>query len=312
MANTSIKNKILSISPYIEVLIRHLYWKNVEWFSSKKKSPSHVEPKVIDFDKVIQYLQASGVSKGSLLLVHSSFAALKGSTLSPTEVNAALLSLIGEEGTLAMPAMPKFKNSPNVIEYLKKSNGNTFVYDVKRTPIKTGLLPAYLHRKKGSIRSLHPINTMVAFGPLAESLMKNNLAGESPLACGVHSSWKRCLDNDAIIVSIGTDLTHSLTMIHVAEDVLDESWPILDWYQTKKFSIKDGKTINEITLRERRPKWGALHFAERTLCKDLMNAGILHSSSIDGVLVETIKAKELVSFLSSKNSSGYPYYWTGK
>jgi aminoglycoside 3-N-acetyltransferase len=96
----------------------------------------------------------------------------------------------------------------------------------------------------------------------------------------------------------------------VAEDILDNSWPIKSWYRKKKFLIKDGGFSREFELRERKPKWGALHFAERTLCKDLLSSGLMKSTVIDDVIVEIVKASELIDFLNSKNENGYPYFWT--
>ena len=151
---------------------------------------------------------------------------------------------------------------------------------------------------------------MVAKGPLAEDIMRNNLRGDSPLACGVDSSWSHCVENDAFIVGLGTDLTHSLTMIHVVEDVMDEKWPIKDWYIEKNFLIIDDEFKELRKLRERAPKWGALHFGERTLCKDLIKEGVLKTTTINGIVVEILKAKELIKFLDEKNENGYPYFWT--
>ena len=65
-------------------------------------------------------------------------------------------------------------------------------------------------------------------------------------------------------------------------------------------------------VRERQPKWGALHWAGRKLGKDLYNAKILLSHNIDGILIEVMKAKDLIDFLNSRNSKGYPYYGVGK
>lgn len=317
MANTGLVKKIFSWSPHIEMIARRLYWRNVQRLAgkvkknSKKKRP--VEPeqvKPFDFVELENYLKSCGVGQGSLLLVHSAFAPLSGRVSGADEVVDFLLRILGDAGTLAMPAMPLFSNSRPVEEYLlTQPDENTYVYNVQKSRIKTGVLPTALHKRKGSLRSRHPINSMVAYGALAKKLMEGNLVGQSPLACGVNSSWNRCAEEDAIIVGLGTDLTHSLTMIHVAEDVKDADWPVEDWYVEKKFIIKDGDFEEERVLRERAPRWGALHFAERTLCKDLILAGLLKTSVVDGVVVEVLSAKALIEFLNERNSSGYPYFW---
>ncbi len=317
MANSGLVKKIFALSPHVEMIARRLYWRNVGRLAGKVKKGSKKkpviaadQPKPFNLEALGAHLRQNGVKPGSLLLVHSAFAALKGRVSGPEEVVDYLMGILGEHGTLAMPAMPMFSNSRSVEEYLSPlPDNNVYIYNVQKSRIKTGVLPAALHKRKGSVRSRHPINSMVAVGALAEKLMDGNLSGDSPLACGVNSSWSRCVEEDAMIVGLGTDLTHSLTMIHVAEDVKDRHWPVRDWYVEKRFVVKDGDFEETLVLRERAPRWGALHFGERTLCKDLMAAGILKSAVIDGVLVEMISARSLLEFLNARNHTGYPYFW---
>jgi aminoglycoside 3-N-acetyltransferase len=319
MANTGLVKKIFALSPHIEMLGRRLYWRNVQRLAGKvKKSAKKNRPveseqaKPFDYLALECYLKDCGADAGSLMVVHSAFAPFKGRVSGPDEVIEFLLRLLGSEGTLAMPAMPMFTNARSVEEYLSpQPDENIYIYNVQKSRIKTGILPTALHKRKGSVRSRHPINTMVAEGKLAQALMEGNLVGDSPLACGVNSSWNRCVEHDALIVGLGTDLTHSLTMIHVAEDVKDAQWPVSDWYVEKHFVIRDGDVEEARVLRERAPRWGALHFGERTLCKDLLAAGLLKSTVIDGIVVEVLSAKALMDFLNVRNRAGYPYFWVG-
>jgi len=66
------------------------------------------------------------------------------------------------------------------------------------------------------------------------------------------------------------------------------------------------------TINERRPKWGKLHFAERLFAKDLLNDNIMKSDLVDGLLIESLKAKKLYNYMNSKNKYGYPYFWLKK
>lgn len=314
MANLSTIHKIFALSPHIEMLSRRLYWNNVKLLSGqarkqKKRGIQEISSQV-DYDKIAMFLESNGVKQGSLILVHSAFAPLKGRGKTPNQVLEYLFGLIGSNGTLAMPAMVKYKNEVKLEEYLTADlSGEVFHYDVNKSGIKTGVLPLMLHKRNTSVRSRFPINTMVAEGPLAETLFKDEFKGESPLACGVNSSWKKCIEHDALIIGLGTDLTHSLTAIHVAEDTLDRKWPIKNWYIEKTFRITHGDFDSTQVIRERAPKWGALHFAERTLCRDLLEANVLKSTIIDGIQVEILSAKDLILFLEQRNAKGYPYFW---
>ncbi len=314
MANLSKIHKFFAISPHVEMIARRLYWNNVKRLSGqakkqKKKLISAVSTPIA-YDDIGTFLKENGVTEGRLLLVHSAFAPLKGRGKTPNQVLEYLFELIGSSGTLAMPAMVKYKNEIKPEDYLTADlSGEVFHYDVSKSGVKTGVLPLMLHKRKGSIRSRYPINTMVAEGPLAKTLFEDEFKGKSPLACGMNSAWKKCIDHDALIVGLGTDLTHSLTAIHVAEDSLDSEWPIKNWYIEKTFRITDGDFESTKVLKERAPKWGALHFAERTLCKNLLEAHILKSTVIDDIQVEILSAKDLIRFLEQRNTKGYPYFW---
>lgn len=311
MSNSSIRNKILAFSPYLEILVRRFYWKHVSFLSkfNRKKKSAEEKIKSAELSKLISKLSEWGVHEGDLVVVHSSFDALKGTGKTAAQAVDDILNFLGPSGTLAMPAMPIFRNDVSKDEYLDADiSETTFIYDRRKSRIKTGALPTALSKYPNAVRSMHPINTMVAAGRLAERLMMDNLLGDSPLPCGNNSSWHHCFEENAWIVGLGTDLTHSLTMIHVAEDIQDTKWPVGGWYRLKHFQIIDGDDRKNRTLRERKPKWGTLCFAERTLCKDLLRIGIMKSTVIDGVLLEAVRARALIDFLMKKNKKGYPYF----
>jgi aminoglycoside 3-N-acetyltransferase len=314
MANDSLKNKVMAMSPHVEMLTRHIYWWNVGWLRRLvlKSSPNPV-PSNVNYDRIGRFLKSSGVTKGALIVVHSAYGPLKGRGKNHNEILDFFFDLIGETGTLAMPAMPKFSNSGRVEDYLtnKDSLTKVYEYDVEKTGIITGVLPLMLNKRASSVRSRFPINTMVASGPLAHELFRDEFSQIDPLACGIGSSWAKCAENDALIIGFGTDLTHSLTSIHVAEDFYEAEWPVKDWYINKTFNITNGGLSETKVIRERAPKWGALHYAERTLCKDLVEAGILTSANLDGVLIEILSAAKLTKFLrlQQQKKKGYPYYW---
>ena len=87
---------------------------------------------------------------------------------------------------------------------------------------------------------------------------------------------------------------------------------IKDWYRKRKFKIINKDFVLTKTFNERKPDWGKLHFGERTLAKDLLAESIMNSVSIDGVLVESLRSKDLFNYLNSRNHSGYPYFWIKK
>jgi len=307
------RNNILGISPYLEIAVRKIYWHSdflirYKNRGNKKKKKSIIIPRLSLAD-IEQKLRQMSISDGNLLIVHSSYNALKPTGATPNDIIDMLLELIGPNGTLALPTIPTYSNVSELGRHLitRDVSEEVIEYNPQRTPSGTGIITNIFLTYPGVVRSKHPLNTMAALGPLAEQIIKNNLDGYEPLPCGVNSSWKFCADNNAKILALGVDMAHSLTMIHVAEDINPDKWPA-DWYRKRKCRIIENENQIEIIVRERHPKW-AMYYAERTLYKDLLKSGIMKSDSLEGIRIELIDdSKRLIDYLNSRNDNYYPYY----
>lgn len=313
---SKIYDGLVTSSPYIEVLVRNLYWSNVGFLKRFKSSVALVDTAVkqkraCDFAKLLEYLRENIASESGLLVVHSSYDALEGTGMSPEEIIQKLVDFVGNTGTLAMPVIRKYKGEPKYEEILKADTDDLIcTYNVNKTRVTSGFLPYALMKREGSITSRFPLNPMTATGPLAKDMMEHNLYGDCPSPHGPNSSWKFCLDHDAVIIGLGIDLTHHITMLHVGEEAFE--WPIPDekWYRKRKFRIIDGGFEVEKTVHERKPKWGMLHIAEKTLANDLRKSGILKEQLIDGVNVSVLYSADLMHFLKKKRIKypTYPYF----
>jgi aminoglycoside 3-N-acetyltransferase len=308
-------NRIMAISPYVEVAVRNLYWRSeflvqkVTAMRAAKKTEEKTKaaPPRTSIDRVVANLARRGVGAGDILVVHSAYKAVSAGS-KPRAVIEALKALVGDTGTLVMPAIPHFADAPAGTERLTADVSNLVLdYDPETTPAWTGVLPTEMMKMPGAMRSLLPLNAVVAWGPHAEAMLRDNLSGELPLPCGPPSSWNYCREHGAKIAALGVDMAHSLTMIHVAEDVMGERWYVPGWYRERRFRIKTPRGWEEHRVRERHPRW-ALHYAERTLDKDLRREGLLTFEDVDGVPIGLLGARELIAYLDSRNATGYPYY----
>ena len=308
--------RLCLLSPRIEVSLRKIYWHNVKYLAkfnpnkarkvSKKISYSHV-----NFDDIIHYLRENGIDKGSLLIVHSSYDVLECTGLSPKEIIDKLLDLIGETGTLAMPAIRKYKEEPKYTEILTTDVSQLVCkYDIRKTLIKSGLLPYTMVKRKDSEVSLHPLNPMVAVGPLAKAMMEHNLDGNHPSPHGPNSSWKYCYDHDAFVVGLGVDLDHYNTISHVNEEAFGNwKWSDEDWYRLRVFDvIDDEKICHRVTVKERKPEWGMLRFAELNANKNRNNSGIIKRTMIGNIPICIEKSRDYVDYLQEKNKRNFFYY----
>jgi aminoglycoside 3-N-acetyltransferase len=104
---------------------------------------------------VVSQLEALGVRRSGVLLVHTSFRALRPIEGGPPGLIAALRSAIGPEGTLVMPTM---------------TDGES-VFDPRSTKTTgMGIVAETFWRQPGVLRSTHPGGSFAAEGPHAETI----------------------------------------------------------------------------------------------------------------------------------------------
>lgn len=312
MSLSNLYKTIVSCSPHIEVFVRKLYWTNISKTSKYRlkyrKTPNHPIAIPINFDRIIDNLKNRGIGNGSIIIVHSSYDLLEGSGLSPEEINSKLFELVGAEGTLVMPAIRKYKEEGKLEEYITKNlNDTVCTYNVQRSKIISGFLPYMLMQRPDSFVSRFPLNPVVAIGKHAKKMIEKNLVGDHPSPHGPNSSWKYCVDNNAIVIGLGVDMPHFLTVTHVNEEC-SADWPIKDWYRTRKFEIIDKDFNIQKEVFERKPIWGTIYFAENKYQKDLIKNNILKIENIESLDISILDSKRLTNFLQVHPLKGYPYY----
>ena len=306
-------NRLALLSPRIEVRLRQVYWKNSsklgQFNPNKGTATNNVEK--VEFGEILNQLRAWGVGEGSLLIVHSSYDSLQCTGLSPKEIIDELLKVVGETGTLAMPVIRTFKESPSPVERLMHGAKPPLCrYHVRRTPVQSGIIPAMMLRYPNAEVSKHPLNPLCAIGPLAKPMMDHNIEGVCPSPHGANSCWKFCLDHNAFVCSLGTDLRHHNTMGHVAEEAFgDWHWNDDEWYERRSFVIEAPREEPfELEVKERRPKWGMMHQAEMNRYYDFLKNGVVKTKKFGSILVEFEESQKLIGYLRSRNKNGYPYF----
>lgn len=311
----SIYNKIALISPYIEIGLRKLYWRNVNTLSkySPNKPTSSTEKKeakYVDFEKVIDWLKSQGIGDGSLLVVHSGYGELECTGLSPDQIIDRLLQLVGPNGTLAMPVIRRYKEAEKAIKMGSDYRKVTCRYNVKKTMVMSGMLPYALMHRENAVISHHPFNPLCAVGPLANAMMEHNLDGDSPSPHGPNSSWKFCYDHGGKVCSIGTDIEHHNTMMHILEESFgDWYWPDDIWYDRLNFEIIDESNNSQtVIVKNRKEEWGKMHYAEINVCNAEKKVGAMRSDCVDGITVGYVDPPKMVELLRKKNKKGYPYF----
>ncbi len=166
-------------------------------------------------------LRALGVRPGDVLLVHSSAHSLGFVAGGPQAIVAALLDVLGPEGTLAVPThTPEnsdpagWLNPPVPESWWQAIRAQTPGFDPSRTPSRwMGVIAETVRTWPGAQRSDHPQVSFAAVGPHAASITSGHrldgaLGENSPLGAIYR------LNGKVLLLGCGHD---SNTSLHLAE-----------------------------------------------------------------------------------------------
>ena len=165
--------------------------------------------------------KALGVKKGMVLLVHSSLSAIGWVCGGPVAVIIALQEVLGDTGTLVMPAHstdlsdPSQWENPPVPESWWQTIRETMpAYDPDLTPTRSmGKIAETFRKQSGVLRSAHPQSSFCARGPQASSIINNHALA---YGFGENSPLARIYDLHGSVLLLGVDHS-SNTSIHLAE-----------------------------------------------------------------------------------------------
>jgi aminoglycoside N3'-acetyltransferase len=148
---------------------------------------------------VAAQFRSLGVGPGGILLVHSSFRAVRPVEGGPLGLIQALREALGPEGTLAVPSWTGDDDAP---------------FDPATTPpaAELGIVPGLFWRLPGVLRSAHPM-ALAAIGPMAARIVEGPLplppaSPDGPIG-RVHD-----LDGQVLLLGVGHDAD---TTLHLAE-----------------------------------------------------------------------------------------------
>ena len=180
----------------------------------KTETPVTVESLQADF-------KALGVKKGMVLLVHSSLSAMGWVCGGAVAVIIALQEVLGNTGTLVMPAHSTDLSDPSQWENppVPKSWWQTIretmpAYDPDLTPTRSmGKIAETFRKQKGVLRSAHPQSSFCARGPQASYIIDNHALA---YGMGENSPLARIYDLQGFVLLLGVGHS-SNTSIHLAE-----------------------------------------------------------------------------------------------
>ena len=120
---------------------------------------------MLDYKKLVAEFKRIGLKEKDVVLVHSSFKSFGEVEGGPQTVVDALISTLGNEGTLIVP---RFN--------FDFSTHNT-PWDVRTTPSQTGIISEFVRKDPRSFSVFHPIYSFSIIGKHAKELVKHRYKG---------------------------------------------------------------------------------------------------------------------------------------
>ena len=166
-------------------------------------------------ERLALFLDRIGIRSGDIILVHSSYDAFSGFSGRPTDVIRVLEQSVGDSGTILMPTL---SFAGTAIAYLEENP----VFDVNRTPSRTGILTELFRRQPGTLRSIHPTHAVAGRGTRAAELLDGHEYATTP--CGNPSPYFRLAELGGRMLFLGTGI-EAMTFYHTVEEMLEPMMP---------------------------------------------------------------------------------------
>ena len=176
-----------------------------------------------------------GLKKGDTVLIHCSYKALGGG-LSPEDFFGGFQAVLGEEGTLVMPALS--------YETVDETHP---LFNKDQTPSCVGFLPEYFRTKvSGVVRSIHATHSCCAWGKFAAFLTADHELDKTPV--GEHSPFAKLPRLEGKILILGSHPDHNTTL-HGVEEKGNAPY-IFEPDKPVRYVLKDGaQETEQIALR---------------------------------------------------------------
>lgn len=191
---------------------------------------------------LIQDLMTIGIESNMTLMVHSSLSAIGWVLGGAPTVVEALLEVIGNQGTLVMPAAtpncadPASWDAPIISDtWLDIVREHLPVFNPKITPTTMGAIAECFRTWPGTRRSVHPLSSVCANGPLAEDIVSEHALDFSE---GNGTPFEKLHKLDSWILLLGVGFNRC-TALHFAEFQVDNR-------RVKKSRfpmVKDGRRV---------------------------------------------------------------------
>ncbi|NLD87275.1 MAG: AAC(3) family N-acetyltransferase [Clostridiales bacterium] len=157
---------------------------------------------MITYSDIRLSLEMMDVMPGDTLLMHSALTSIGPVEGGADTVIDAFLDAVGPEGTIVMSTLTGW--------------GEPF--DAATSPSAVGYISEVFRRRKGVLRSLHPVHSVAAYGKMAQYIVSGHEDCES--GCGEGTPYFKLKEIGAKAVLLGVDMDRN-TIMHSLEEAID-------------------------------------------------------------------------------------------
>ncbi len=267
----------------------------------KKKAMMKLYRRKYTADDLITEMCKMGMQEGSTVFIHSAMTEFYNYKGEAVELIEKIIKVIGEEGTLMMPAYPK--NKSKLLRGIRKSN--EVVFDVKSTPSGAGYLSEVFRTYPGVERSINLQHSVCAYGKLAVFFTAEHHL--SVTAWDEFSPYYKMSQMETLVFALG--LPYFLgTMIHCTESVLKEKYEyfsmfftkeVLYSYRNKKGKVGSHKILTHDFNRKR---------SKKKIIKKYFDKNEFYLSKISNLRIEMVKAKYTLDLFLQLAEKGITMY----
>ena len=184
---------------------------------------------------LISLMQTMGMKNGSVVCIHASMMQFYNYTGTAIELVEGILSVIGKEGTLMMPAFPANKCK-------EKDN---YIFNPSDDKTGAGYLAETFRTYPGVIRSNNVRHSVCAIGKYAQYLTQDHTKGHD--CWDKYSPWYRLCELDGLVFNLGMPRSYIGTFHHCVESILQYEHPYWTQFFNKHrlYMYKENGVIHE-------------------------------------------------------------------
>lgn len=232
-----------------------------------------------------------GLCPGMTAMVHSSLGNIGWTVGGPVTVIRAMLDVLGNEGTLVMPAESPSVSDPGTwnddrvkVDWHDTIRANLPVFDSRTTPTTMGAIPEAFRTFPGTLRSNHPMVSVCANGRLAREITKDHAMS---FCEGKGTPFEKLYTLDGYTLLLGVGFNRC-TSLHYAESLVPSRRTTVSRFPI----MQDGKRV--WVERPDMATDNGVHFP--LVGRQFAECGSIRTGKIGSADAMLFSTQELVSF----------------